>query len=283
MNFADIQQRHGAYLGGPRPPYVPGLEAAGIAESVGASVRTIRPGTRVVALAPRGMHAEYAVAEANATYPLPDEIPSHDAVAVPVHYPTAYHALTTVAHAQSGETVLVHAAAGGLGTALVQVARILGLKVVGTCSTEEKRRRVEALGADLVTGYERFEEEVRRFTGGRGCEIVVDSVGGSILQRSLTLVPPLGRVVVLGIASKERQQIDSMKLLYRSQSVLGFHFNTLVQRHEMLRDTVGMVLQWMQERKVAVQIGHTLPLSEIRTAHSLIEERRNFGKVVLTL
>ncbi len=282
LNYSDVMQREGIYPGGPKPPYFPGVEAAGVVESVGTQTngQTLL-GSRIACITRGGAHAEYVLAEARACIPLPDEVSFVEGAAFPVQYLTAYHALLTVARAAQAETVLVHAAGGGVGTAAVQIARLLGLRVMGTASTPEKRNRVLELGADCAVAYDRFEIEAREFTGGRGPDIILDTVGGDVLRRSLALLPPLGRLVLLGLASREAPAIDTVKLIFRSQAVLGFHLSAILERRALVQASITQLLSWMREGKLKIQVGHTLSLSEIRKAHELLASRQSYGKVVL--
>jgi NADPH:quinone reductase len=282
LNYSDVMQREGLYPGGPKPPYFPGVEAAGVVESMGAQSNISTPvGSRVMCLTAGGAQAEYVLAHERACIPLPDKISFAEGAAFPVQYLTAYHALTTLAHATEGETVLIHAAGGGVGTAAVQIARLLGLRVVGTASTQAKRERVFELGAERAVGYEDFEAAAREITGGRGPDIILETVGGDVMRRSLALLPSLGRMVIIGFASRESPAIDSLKLLFRSQGVLGFHLNAILERCELMQASVARLLSWLSVGQLKIQIGHTLSLSEIRQAHQLLASRQNYGKVVL--
>lgn len=282
LNYSDVMQREGLYPGGPKPPYFPGIEAAGVVESVGTrqDEQTLL-GSRVACITQGGAHAEYVIAEARACIPLPDDLSFVEGAAFPVQYLTAYHALLTVARAAQVETVLIHAAGGGVGTAAVQIARLLGLRVIGTTSTSEKRGRILELGADCAVGYEEFEVAAREFTSGRGPDIILDTVGGDVLRRSLALLPALARLVLLGLASREAPAIDTVKLLFRSQAVLGFHLNAIFERRELTQASIEQLLSWIGEGKLKIQVGHTLPLKEIRQAHELLASRQSYGKVVL--
>ena len=282
LNYSDVMQREGLYPGGPKPPYFPGVEAAGVVESNGAQGSISTPvGSRVMCLTSGGAQAEYVLAHERACIPLPDKISFAEGAAFPVQYLTAYHALTTLAHATEGETVLIHAAGGGLGTAAVQIARLLGLRVVGTASTQAKRERVLELGAERAVAYEDFEAAAREITDGRGPDIILETVGGDVMRRSLALLPSLGRMVLIGFASRESPAIDSLKLLFRSQGVLGFHLSAILERRELMQASVARLLSWVSRGQLKIQIGHTLPLSEIRQAHQLLANRQNYGKVVL--
>lgn len=281
LNYADVMQRLGLYPGGPTPPYIAGMEAAGVVESHGPENTNAPPvGSRVVALG-RGAHAELVSADARACIPLPETMSFEEGAAFPVQYLTAYHTLVTLAHARAGETVLIHAAAGGVGTAAIQIAKLLGLRVVATASTTEKRKKVLELGADVAVGYDEFEAAARELTDGRGPDICLESIGGEVFRRSLSIIPALGRLVVFGAASKEAQPIDTLKLFFRSQSVLGFHLNGIIGRPDLMVSSLTTLLTWISMGQIRIQIGHTFPLTEIRQAHELIASRQSYGKIVL--
>ncbi len=275
LNYADVMQREGLYPGGPKPPYIPGLEAAGIVEAGDA----LPPGTRVMAMSAGGCHAERLCVSAAACIRCPDFMSFAEAAAMPVQYLTAYHALTTFGRAVAGETVLIHAAAGGVGTAAVQIAKLLGLHVIGTASSEEKRRRIVELGADEVFSYEDFDRELN---GNRAPALILEAVGGDVFRRSLAILPSLGRLVVFGAASKEVQPIDTLKIMFRSQTVAGLHLNSIFERPALMAESLSRLLGWLGQGKLKIQIGHTLPLADIREAHELIASRQSYGKIVLT-
>lgn len=281
LNYADIAQREGFYPGGPKPPFFSGLEAAGVVESSGTEVGGSLPiGSRVVVLK-LGAHAEMVTSDWRACIRLPEAMSFNEGAAFPVQYLTAYHCLVTLAHAMPGETVLIHAGAGGVGTAAVQISRLLGLRVIVTASTSEKRAKVIELGADVAVGYDEFDVAARDFTGGRGPDICLESIGGDVFARSLAILPPLGRLVVYGAAGKEPRPIDTLKLFFRSQAVLGFHLNAIIERRDLLVSSLTILLGWIAARKLKIQIGHTFPFTEVRKAHELIASRQSYGKVVL--
>ncbi len=171
-----------------------------------------------------------------------------EGAAFPVQYLTAYHCLITLAHAASGETVLIHAGAGGVGTAAVQIAKLLGLRVMVTASTSEKRAKIIELGADAAVGYDEFDVAAREFTGGRGPDICLESIGGDVFSRSLAIMPPFGRLVVYGAAGREAQPIDTLKLFFRSQSVLGLHLNGVFARPDLLLSSLTALLGWIDRQ-----------------------------------
>ena len=274
LNYADVMQREGLYPGGPKPPFIPGLEAAGVVEEGD----SLPAGIRVMAMGSNGCLAERVCVSAAACIPLPDSMSFVEAAAFPVQYLTAYHALTTCGRATAGESVLIHAAAGGVGTAAVQIAKLLGLHVVATASSEEKRRRVLDLGADQVFSYEEFDQKL---AGKNAPALILEAVGGDVFRKSVAILPSLGRLVVFGAASKEVQPIDTLKLLFRSHAVIGLHLNAIFERPHLLQESLKQLLGWIEQGKLKIQVGHTLPLAQIREAHELISSRRSYGKIVL--
>src|SRR5215212_9606084 len=274
LNYADVMQRAGLYPGGPKPPFISGLEAAGVVDAG----EGLPVGARVVAVSAGGCHAERLCVSAAACMPIPESMSFVEAAAFPVQYLTAYHALTTFGRAVVGETVLIHAAAGGVGTAAVQIAKLLGLRVIGTASSEEKRARLLELGADEALSYEEFDQKLN---GKNAPPLILEAVGGDVFRRSLAILPSLGRLVVYGAASKEVQPIDTLKLLFRSHAVLGLHLNAIFERPKLMAESLTRLLGWIEQGSLKIQVGHTLPLAEIRAAHELISSRQSYGKIVL--
>jgi len=281
LNYADVMQREGVYPGGPKPPFISGFEAAGVVDAVGDAVVdevSLPVGTRVMAMSGTGAHAERLCVGSAACVRFPESMSFVEAAAFPVQYLTAYHALITLGRAVAGETVLIHAAAGGVGTAAIQIAKLLGLRVVGTASSEEKRQRIKDLGADEAFSYEEFDREL---IGERAPQLILESVGGDVFRNSLAILPSLGRLVVYGAASKQVQPIDTLKLFFRSQSVLGLHLSAIFQRPALMGASLKHLLEWIEQGKLKIQIGHVLKLTEIREAHELMMNRQNYGKIVL--
>jgi NADPH2:quinone reductase len=275
LNYADVMQRAGLYPGGPKPPFISGLEAAGVVEAG----ENLPIGARVMVVSAGGCHAERLCVSAAACMPVPDSMSFIEAAAFPVQYLTAYHALTTVGRAIQGETVLIHAAAGGVGTAAVQIAKLLGMRVIGTASSEEKRARVLELGADEAFSYEEFDQKLN---GKNAPALILEGVGGDLFRRSLAILPSLGRLVVYGAASKEVQPIDTLKLLFRSQGVFGLHLNAIFERPNLMGESVKRLFDWIGQERLKMQVGHVLSLAQIREAHELISSRKSYGKIILT-
>ena len=281
LNHADLLMREGDYLGGPRPPFRPGMEAAGVVEEVGPASGDLEVGMRVAVVAAYGLQATHVVVPAATCVRLPDDLSWEQAAALPVAYLTAYHSLVTVARAQPGEVVLIHGAAGGVGTAALGIAQRLGLRVVATASTEDKRELARMLGAERAVPYRGFERAVRELTSGRGPDIVLETIGGDVMRRSLRLLPPLGRLVLIGMVSRHAHPIDSVQLLFRSQAVLGFHLRALLGHPDLLAASLQRILSWTSAGELSVEVGEVLPLAEVRHAHELLASRRVQGKIVL--
>jgi NADPH2:quinone reductase len=281
LNYSDLLQLEGLYTGGPTPPFYPGIEAAGIVEEVGEGVSDLSTGSRVAVINSGNMFAEYATVKADNCLLLPDNLSLETAAAFLVHYLTAYHSLITVAHATEGEVLLIHAAGGGVGTAVIQIAKMLGLKIIGTASTEEKRQKIHQLGVDIAVDYDGYEKVTRHFSQGKGADIIIDSVGGELLRKNIGLLNNLGRLVIIGFASKQSMAIDPVKLLFHSKGVLGFHLNSVLNNQKLLHESRACLMNWLIEKKIKPQVGHTFKLKDIGKAYKLIASRMSFGKIVL--
>lgn len=283
LNWSDLLQRAGRYPGGPRPPFLAGQEAEGMVVAHGPGVTSPPLGARVCAIAATGLAAERAVVPVSTCFALPDAISPPAGAAVAVSLLTAGGSLLLSGHAGAGETALIHAGAGALGTMAVQVARCLGLRVVATTSSAEKKDRVAALGAEVVCGYDVFEAEVRKASGGRGLDLALDSIGGAISQRTFPLLGAFGRQVLVGASSGEIAPIDPLRLLHRSRGVLGFHLRSLLERPEQSAALAARLWGWLADGSVRPQVGHVLALQDIGEGHELLASRRTFGKIVLTV
>ena len=274
LNFSDVLARAGAYPGGPVPPYIPGIEAAGVIDTVGDGVDSSRIGERVVAITRNGAHALFAVADADACIRLPDSLDFARGAAFAVSHLSAYYALVTAARAQPGETALIHAGGGALGTAAIQIAKLLELRVVAVASSDQKRAIARGAGADDAVDY----ADLRR---GPRCDIALCTTGGDALRDSLRMLAPLGRAVVLGLAGGPPAAVDVAALLFRSQSLIGFHLSAHLADHVATTLAVRRLFSWMASGELTVRIGHELGLTEIGAAHTLMESRNSLGKIVL--
>jgi len=282
VNFVDVYHRKGLY---PVPlPFTLGREAAGVVERVGEGVGTCRPGDRVASESLIGGYAEYALAAAERVVPLPREVTSRVGAAVILQGLTAHFLATSTFPLGPGDTCLVHAAAGGVGLLLCQIASRLGARVIGTVSTEEKASLAREAGADEVVLYSKhdFQAETRRITGGAGVRVVYDSVGRTTFLKSLDCLAPRGMMVLCGQSSGPVEAFDPQLLnqkgsLFLTRPTLAHYVPTraeLLQRAEEL-------LGWVADGSLAVRIGLERPLAAAAEAHTELEARRTTGKVLL--
>ncbi len=279
LNVADLLQREGRYLGGPRPPFVPGLEAAGEVEALGPGVTSLAVGQRVTALTRGGLLASAACLPAKACHPTAPGLSDVEAAALPVASLTAALALVEVARARPGERLLVHAAAGGVGSAAVQVGRALDLEVIAAASTAAKRERALALGAQQALAYEQVSDALR--APGARPDLVLDGAGGAPLQRALRVLAPLGRAVVLGWWTPEPPPLDTTRLTYRSQGVLGCHLDALRARPDLAAALQRRIDAWVGAGALRPVVGEVLPLARAAAAYARLEDRARWGKIVI--
>lgn len=287
VNFADIKARYGNYHGAGRPPFIPGLDAAGTIEKVGSEVHQWRVGQRVIAFPKNGSYAEYIVADEKLTFALPDEISFDIAAACPIVAFTSYKLLADVARLEQGETVLIHAAAGGVGTTAIQLAKLLGAgKVIGTVGSESKAKVALETGADYVICHEKedFAEKVNELTNGEGAHVILDSVAGSIAEKSLTCLAMYGRLVNFGNADGEAGNFKTQDLHSSCRSVLGFSLGTTRnKRPHLLQDTAVQVLSMIADGRLKMNIGKKFSLEEAAQAQEWVESRKSTGKVLLQI
>lgn len=285
VNFADIKSRYGGYHGAGKPPFIPGLDAAGTIEAVGSEVDQLRVGQRVIAFPLNGSYAEYVATEEALTFPIPDQMDFDTAAACPIIAFTSYKLLADVARIEKGETVLIHAAAGGIGTTAIQLAKILGAsQVIGTVGSPAKMQVALNAGADHVICYEEddFAQKVNDLTQGKGVDIVLDSIAGPVTQQSLKCLAMYGRLVNFGNASGEVGHVQTKDLHSSCRSVLGFSLGTTRrQRPHLLKQAAEQVLPLLEEGRLKMNIGHRFQLEEAAAAHRLVESRQSTGKVLL--
>jgi NADPH2:quinone reductase len=285
INFADVMQRRGAYPGGPEPPYAPGMEIAGTVDAMGDGVG-VSEGDSVVAMVDRGGYAEYAVADARTLLPFPDGLSAEEAAGYPVQFLTAHSCLFGWGglDRDAGETVLVQAAAGGVGTAAVQMASNAGAEVFGTASKPEKLEHTAAHGCDHPINYEEtdFRDVVDEETEG-GVDLVLESVGGDVFDRSLDALAQFGTLVTYGVASGETASASNQRLLFENKSVVGFHLGQ-ASRHgpSRIMEAVPEVVDGLETDGLEVVVGEAFALDDAAEAHAFIEDRDSVGKVVLT-
>ncbi|MGA5067185.1 quinone oxidoreductase family protein [Streptomyces exfoliatus] len=285
VNFADLKARAEGYRV-ESLPFVPGLEVSGRIRAVGHGVEGLRPGQEVAALVGAGAYAEVVVAEAATVFPLPEGLDLRTAAALPTVLPTAYALLHEVGRLRAGESVLVHGAAGGIGTAAGQLARAAGAGAVyGVVSSAAKAEHALAYGYDEVFVGDSFPEEVRRATGGRGVDLLLDPVGGDTLRRGLDALAVFGRLVSFGNASGAAPwQVGQPELYAEGRSVAGFSILALARSApEALRSLTERAFAAVTDGTVKLPVTAEFALSEAAAAHALMGGRTSTGKLLLRI
>ncbi len=282
VNFTDVYHRTGLY---PLPvPFVPGSEAAGTVQAVGPSVTEVKPGTVVAYATQLGAYAQYAIVPVWKLVPLPKTIPVRTAAAVMLQGLTAHYLTHSTYPVTRGTTALVHAAAGGVGLLLTQIAKRLGATVYGTVSTDEKAALAKAMGADAVIRYRDvdFAAAVQELTAGRGVDVVYDSVGRDTVAKSLNCLRPRGYLVLFGQSSGPVEPIDPLLLLEKGSLFLTRptlrHY--LATREELLQRTARL-FEWISAGQLQVRIDRTFALRDAAEAHRQLESRSVIGKLLL--
>lgn len=282
VNFIDVYFREGLYKAA--LPFTLGNEAAGVVESVGAQITEVKAGDRVAFTTTLGCYAEYVSVPAWRLVPLPEKISFEFGAAAMLQGMTAHYLSHSTFPLKTGHTCLIHAAAGGLGLVLIQMAKRLGARVIGTVSTEEKAQFAKAAGADEVILYTQqdFEAEVKRLTNNRGVEVVYDSVGKTTYEKSMNCLAPRGYLVLFGQSSGPVPPIDPLQLaargsLFMTRCNLAHHTTT---REELLW-RAGDVLNWVASGELKLRIHQVFPLREAAEAHKFLEGRQTTGKLLL--
>lgn len=305
VNFADLLQRMGIYPGTPKPPFIPGLELAGVVERVVEGAKPgggepLRPGDAVVALTNFNAYAQWAAVPVSRIYRLPSGMGFEDGAAISGNYVTAYHALFAAGNLQPGDRVLIHGAAGGVGIAAVQLARARGLIIFGTAGPS-KQEYLRKIGVEHAIDYEKsdFVQTVRKFAPD-GIEMVMDPIGGKSFARSYECLGAGGRLVVYGMSAAagpdgkrslirgltallQVPRFNPLKLMQRSASVIGVNLGALQSRPAVLRGELDEIFRLYSAGKIKPVIGKTFPLDQAAAAHRYIHERKNIGKVILSV
>jgi len=301
LNFADIFARFGVYPGIPSPPFIPGLEFSGDVESVGSDVTLFRGGERVMGYSRLGSHAEYVTLNECFAAEIPAPMSYCDAAAFLATGMTAHHALVRLAGVRKGERVLIHAAAGGVGVAALQIARAAGAEIFATAGSPAKVSFAREHGAHHAMNYQEvdFAGEVRRLTGGYGVDVVIDSVGGNVYRKSWKLLAQMGRYVILGIsdvagggrlnygkvakAFVRMPPVFPQTLMSSNKAIMGFNLGTLKGRETYLREIADELVRLYHQGSLKPVVGTVFPFDRIVEAHRYLQERKAIGKVVITL
>jgi NADPH2:quinone reductase len=282
INFIDVYQRTGQYRG--EFPFTLGVEGAGVVDKVGAGVTEVKPGDRVAFASHPGSYAEYATVSAWKLVSIPNGVSMQQAAAVMLQGMTTHYLTHSTYPLQPGDTALIHAAAGGVGLLLVQIAKRCGARVFGTTSTEEKARLARTAGADEAILYTQidFEKEVKRLTDGKGVNVVYDSVGKTTFDRSLNCLKPRGYMVLFGQSSGAVPPLDPQVLnakgsLFLTRPTLG-HYTA--DRQELLQ-RANDLFAWIAAGELSVRVDKAFPLAQAAEAHRYLESRQSKGKVLL--
>ncbi len=285
INFIDTYHRSGLYAI-PERPFRLGVEGAGKVIAVGPEVSTVKPGDRVAWCMDRGSYGEEAVVAAHRLVPLPDEIDYATAAQLMLQGMTAHYLTRSTYVLREGDTCLVHAAAGGTGTLVVQVAKIAGARVLGTVSNDKKAEQAKAAGCDEVINYKRddFAAEVKRLTDGRGVDVVYDGVGKSTFEDSLTCLRPRGMMVLFGQASGPVPKFDPQVLnqrgsIFLTRPSLGHY---LLTREELLGRAADL-FAWRGDGRLQIFFDRSYPLADAAEAHRDLEKRKSLGKLLLSI
>lgn len=301
VNFADVFSRLGLYPGIPEPPFIPGIEFSGDVVELSGPSHGLKRGDRVAGFTRQGAYAEEVCVPGGFLTRMPRRMPYEAGASMIVTYLSAWHGMKTLGQAKKGETVLVHSAAGGVGSACLQLGTHWGCRMIGTASSEEKRDLVRSWGAIEALDYDdkKFEEQVREATGGVGVDIVMDAVGGRVMRRSWTLLAPMGRYVVYGFAAASgRRTINPVRLAAeylrfpivhpsslpsRNVSLMGFNLYFLAERRAYFQGVLRQIFALYEKKIVAPVIHRAYELAEAAEAHRYMQSRKSVGKIILKM
>jgi NADPH:quinone reductase-like Zn-dependent oxidoreductase len=291
--------RLGLYPGAPKPPFAPGYEIAGEVIDIGTDVKDLAPGDKVFAITRFGGYTSAVAVNRQYLRPVPEGVSLKAAAALPVTYLTAYLMMFDLGHLRPGQTILIHNAGGGVGTAAIQLANIIGARIIGTASAA-KHERIRALGVELCIDYnsEDFVPVVKEFTGGRGADLILDAQGPDNFRRSYDALAPLGTLVMYGMQhtiGRTRLLSSPLKLLKEvvlvrfapvsmmqsNRGVYGFHLGRLWHHLAPVEQALSQLLEWQVEGQIDPIIDRVFPYQEAAEAHTYLQNRRNFGKVLL--
>jgi NADPH2:quinone reductase len=284
-NFFDILLIGGRYQVKPPFPFVPGGELAGVVREVGAGVEGFAVGDRVLAAVPLGGYAERAALPAAAARKMPAAMSFEEGAGFPIVYPTSWAGLVLRAGLRAGEVLLVHAAAGGVGLAAVQIGKALGAVVIATAGGAEKLEVARRAGADVTIDYSRedFVARVREVTGGRGADVIYDSVGGDVFDASLKCIAWSGRLLVIGFAGGRIPEVKVNRVLLKNIAIVGLHWGAYAM-HEPARvgEAFEALFDLYEAGRIRPAIWRTYPLAELPAALAALGSRQTWGKVVVT-
>jgi len=287
VNFADIMMANGSYAAGPKPPFIAGREYSGCILSTGEDV---------MGYAQANGFAERVLTRREFTWPKPKQWSFEQAAAFPVNYFTAFFAYWWAGFwappgrqpdrlAEGRPCVLIHAVAGGVGTAAVQIGKLLGVEMYGTSSSDQKLEKAKQLGLDHGINYKQndYEEVIQEATQGKGVDAVLEMLGGEHTAKSTRCLAFRGRIIIYGTATGQQHQLDSRMLYAKNAAMHGLWLSPLSMHSEFMVPAWKQLSQWIEQGQLHPQIGHVYPLSQTEEAFRLMLERKNYGKIVLTV
>lgn len=284
INFADSLITEGKYQAKPELPFIPGSEVSGVVLETGAEVTTCRRGDRVIASPKWGGYAEEAIADERSILQMPENMTFEDGAAFRVTYDTSYIALAHRAHMKPGETLVVHAAAGGVGLTAVQIGKKLGATVIGTASSAEKLEIARQNGADHTINYveEDIRTRIKELTDGRGADVIYDSVGGEVFAQSLRAINFEGRILIIGFAGGDIQQIPANHVMVKNVDIIGVNVGGYgSNRPDVRKEMVSTLLAWYAEGAIKPYVSDIVPLNDALEGLRRVVSRESTGKVVI--
>ena len=284
LNFPDLLIVQNKYQMKPALPFVPGSEYAGVVQAAGPGVTHLRIGQHVACLSGTGGFGSHTLAPAALCMPLPQSFPFVDAAAFIMTYATSHHALVDRAQLKAGETVLVLGAAGGVGTAAIQIAKALGAKVIAAASTDEKCELCKSIGADATINYSRdnLRDAIKTLTEGKGPDVIYDPVGGDFAEPAFRSIAWRGRYLVVGFASGPIPALPMNLMLLKGASVVGVFWGDFAKREPKANQSMMLELaQWYGQGKIKPVIDRTMPMAELKAAYAHMGSRQVKGKLVM--
>lgn len=298
LNYAEVLSRRGQYSWAPKRPYIPGMEAVGKIVAVGEGVPETRIGQKVIAGHQYGSYAEYMVVKDYLAIPAPDFLTEEESASLLVNFMTAWIALMQLGRMRAGDTVLIQAAAGGVGTAAVKLARAQGCHVIGTAGSDDKVQLLREFGAHHAINYRKqdFFEEIKKAEG--GVDLVLEVVGGEVFRKSVALLRPFGRVTVAGYASiplkkwnpitwwpawRDAPKMSISQMAEHSLGIAYTHIGYQIENPQVVQDNFGAMLDFIKAHEIKPVVGKTFSFDEMPQAHAWMESRQSHGKIVIRL
>lgn len=286
LNFPDLLVIRGLYQFKPEPPFVPGAEAAGVVAALGPDVEGVSVGQRVTTVGVAGGFAEYRVVKADSIIPLPDDADFQIAAATTMTYGTSYHALVQRAHLAEGETLLVLGAAGGVGSAAVEIGKSIGATVIAAASSDKKLSFCRNLGADHLVNYENedLKSRVKELTNGNGVDVIYDPVGGDLSESAFRAIAWKGRHLVVGFSQGDIPRLPFNLPLLKGASIVGIFWGAFTTREpSVAAENLKIIGEMIVEGSLRPRISSVLPLDDVVDAYDLLVSRAVMGKVVLEI